>query len=249
MSATSTSPARNRPGATASPTFSAWNVTVTSASTAGPATSPVEASTPDGTSSERTGAPRELISSMWRAASARGAPRKPVPKSASTTTSALLPVSANLIPSSLTRARFSAASPVHLLLGPRENDLDRAPGLVEDPGDDEPVASVRARPAPDGKALRVGEPPQRRRSGGSSRPLHQLERRALEGLLGRPHLGGRVERLSPHRRRRRSLQQGPSSGSWRGRSRPLARVRPSPSSSPRDGPRAWAGPRSRSPAT
>ncbi len=111
MSATSTSPARNRPGATASPTFSAWNVTVASASTAGPPTSPVEASTPDGTSSERTGASSELISSMWRAASARGEPRNPVPKRASTTTSALLPVSANLIPSSLTRARFAAASP------------------------------------------------------------------------------------------------------------------------------------------
>ena len=55
MSATTTRPAWNLPGATTSPTLTPWNVTVTSASTAAPATSPVEPSTPEGTSTETTG--------------------------------------------------------------------------------------------------------------------------------------------------------------------------------------------------
>src|SRR5262249_9006181 len=48
MSTTSTAPAWKRPGATASPTFGACIVSVTSALTTAPATSPVEASTPGG---------------------------------------------------------------------------------------------------------------------------------------------------------------------------------------------------------
>ena len=88
MSATTTRPLLNRPGATASPTFAPWKVTVTSAVTAAPAISPVEASTPDGRSTESTGRPLSPIRSISAAASGRGAPWKPVPKSASTTTSA-----------------------------------------------------------------------------------------------------------------------------------------------------------------
>ena len=57
MSATTTSPAWNSPGATARPTLGPWKVTVSSAWTAGPATSPVEASTPDGTSTRRPARP------------------------------------------------------------------------------------------------------------------------------------------------------------------------------------------------
>ena len=52
-----TVPAWNRPGATCSPTFGPWKVTVAPASTAAPAISPVEASTPDGTSTATTGRP------------------------------------------------------------------------------------------------------------------------------------------------------------------------------------------------
>ena len=52
MSATTTRPAWNRPGATTNPTLGAWNVTVRSASTTAPAISPVDASTPDGRSTE-----------------------------------------------------------------------------------------------------------------------------------------------------------------------------------------------------
>ena len=80
----STSPAWNRPGATASPTFGACIVTVSSARTAAPATSPVEASTPDGTSTATTGTPAPFIRSINSAAARRGAPWNPVPKSAST---------------------------------------------------------------------------------------------------------------------------------------------------------------------
>ncbi len=87
MSATTTRPAWKRPGATTSPTFGAWNVTVTSASTATPAISPVEASTPDGTSTATTGASAAFIRAISSAASGRGSPWNPVPKSASTTTS------------------------------------------------------------------------------------------------------------------------------------------------------------------
>ena len=62
------------PGATTWPTFRAWNVTVSVACTAAPATSPVEASTPDGTSTATTGRRAASISPIARgrlAASAR----------------------------------------------------------------------------------------------------------------------------------------------------------------------------------
>ena len=57
MSATTTSPAWKRPGATWRPTFGPPNVTVAEARTAAPAISPVEASTPDGTSTARPAPP------------------------------------------------------------------------------------------------------------------------------------------------------------------------------------------------
>src|SRR5437763_8215317 len=88
MSATTTAPAWKRPGATSSPTLRPCIVTVTVASTHAPATSPVEASTPEGRSTETTGTPAPLIASTLCAASSRGSPWKPVPKSASRITSA-----------------------------------------------------------------------------------------------------------------------------------------------------------------
>jgi hypothetical protein len=88
MSATTILPAWNRPGATTSPTLRPWNVTVRSASTAAPSISPVEASTPEGRSTDTTGALLAFIRSIAAAASGRGAPWNPVPKSASRTTSA-----------------------------------------------------------------------------------------------------------------------------------------------------------------
>ena len=76
MSATTTSPARKRPGATSTPIFGA------------PAISPVEAFTPEGRSTATIGFPELFIAAIARAASSRGSPWNPVPKSASMTTSA-----------------------------------------------------------------------------------------------------------------------------------------------------------------
>ena len=85
ISATRSSPQWRLPGAIRWPSFAAWKATVTVASTATPATSPVEASTPDGMSAATTGASPALIASIASAAGDRGAPPKPVPKIASTT--------------------------------------------------------------------------------------------------------------------------------------------------------------------
>jgi len=60
---------------------------VTAARTAAPGTSPVDALTPDGTSTATTGRRLAFISSIIRAASSRGASRRPMPRSASTITS------------------------------------------------------------------------------------------------------------------------------------------------------------------
>ena len=113
MSASTTRPARKRPGATTIPTFGAWNVTVRSAWTTAPATSPVDASTPEGRSTETTGAAAALIRSMAAAASARGSPRNPVPKSASTITSApsTSPVSSTVCPASRSTRAATRPSP------------------------------------------------------------------------------------------------------------------------------------------
>ena len=74
MSATTTSPARKRPGAISVPTFGPCIVTVTVACTQAPAISPVEAFTPEGRSTATTGLPVALIASIVRAASSRGSP-------------------------------------------------------------------------------------------------------------------------------------------------------------------------------
>jgi hypothetical protein len=83
-------------------------VTVRSARTATPSTSPVEASTPEGRSTATTGTPVPLIRSINAAASARGAPWKPVPKSASTTTSA--PSGSSVSSASRPASRISLAA-------------------------------------------------------------------------------------------------------------------------------------------
>ena len=87
MSATTTSPAWKRPGATARPTFQPCIVTVTSARTAAPSISPVSAFTPEGRSTATTGTLRAFTASISSAASRRGSPRKPVPNSPSIRTS------------------------------------------------------------------------------------------------------------------------------------------------------------------
>src|SRR5436190_6792618 len=85
MSATCTSPACCLPGAIHRPGLAAWKVTVAAARTAAPATTPVEACTPLGTSTLMTGVCAWLIASIAAATSPRGSPSKPVPSRASTT--------------------------------------------------------------------------------------------------------------------------------------------------------------------
>ena len=96
ISITSTCPAWSLPGEIHRPGLAAWKVAVASARTAAPATSPVEASTPLGTSQAittgRSGPPgpppaagslAASIASIAPFAGSRGSPEKPVPRIAS----------------------------------------------------------------------------------------------------------------------------------------------------------------------
>ncbi len=127
MSATTTSPAWKRPGATTWPTLSAWNVTVARACTADPSTLPVEASTPEGRSTDTTGTPAAFTSAITRAASDRGFPLNPVPKSASTTTSAGVCSSTKATPASRARASMTAESPAIFSSEPTMRATERLP--------------------------------------------------------------------------------------------------------------------------
>ena len=128
MSATTTSPAWKRPGATWSPTLLAWNVTVSDALTATPATSPVDASTPEGRSTETTGNPQALIRSIIAAASGAG--------------SAVEAGAEEGVDHDV--AAFDGVG------------LDGLPArLAEHAGGDPPVAAVRAAAADDGEPARV----------------------------------------------------------------------------------------------
>ena len=69
--------------------MAAWKVTVTVARTARAQTTPVEASTPEGTSTLTMGAPQALAASIASAIAPRGSPVKPVPSSASMTAAGL----------------------------------------------------------------------------------------------------------------------------------------------------------------
>ena len=116
MSTTSTSPAYSFPGRIQSPTLALWNAAVAMQCTAGPATSPVLASTPDGTSAAITGARAASSSSMTLSAGSRGEPELPVPSRQSTITCALFsrPASkcAGAGPGSFLSC-FCASSPIH----------------------------------------------------------------------------------------------------------------------------------------
>ena len=115
--------------------------------TATPATSPVEASTPEGMSAATTGAPQPLIASIAASAGARGAPEKPVPKIASTTTpepasapgASPAPTPAPSLRSAPGSTRESVDSSVG---GPQEQRLDLVSRLRQVARRDQPVSSV-----------------------------------------------------------------------------------------------------------
>ena len=91
MSHTTISPAASEPGGHTSPVFAAWKVTVMSAATQPAAMVPVEASTPDGTSTAITGTPSPPMTLIFAAHSATrplNSPVAPVPSRQSSTSSA-----------------------------------------------------------------------------------------------------------------------------------------------------------------
>ena len=88
MSTTRTMPACSAPGIRTAPSFTAPNVTVSRARTASPSTTPVVPFTPEGMSTATIGTPASLRLAIAAAQSSSGMPRNPVPKIASTATSA-----------------------------------------------------------------------------------------------------------------------------------------------------------------
>jgi hypothetical protein len=83
MSITWTAPACALPGEIQSPGLARWKVAVAAARTAAPGTSPVEASTPLGTSAAITLPRAAPTSPITPATGSLGAPVAPVPRSAS----------------------------------------------------------------------------------------------------------------------------------------------------------------------
>ena len=88
MSTTRRMPACSAPGISTVPSFGAPKETVSSARTASPSTTPVAPFTPEGMSTATTGTPASFRLAIADAHSSSGIPRKPVPKIASTATSA-----------------------------------------------------------------------------------------------------------------------------------------------------------------
>ena len=150
---------RHFPGATRWPSLAAWKLTVTSASTAAPATSPVEASTPEAMSQATTGAPQRLIASIAAAAGSRGAPANPVPKIASTTAPEPARRAAGSLPERLPPESLLVGRGVtaQLLRRPEQQRLDLVARLGEVAGGDEPVAAVVALAADDPDRALGGE--------------------------------------------------------------------------------------------
>ena len=179
MSATTSSPAWNRPGAIALPTFGAWKVTVTVAWTAAPDTVPVDASTPEGRSTARTGTRPSFSSPMARSASGRGLPLKPVPKRASTATSASPCSSTKATPASFARPSMTAASPVTFSSGPSRRTAVSTPARVSS-------AAVRSpsppfAPVPHQTATRRAEEKRERISSATLLPARSISSRVGPG--------------------------------------------------------------------
>ena len=124
-----TSPASSLPGFTCSPIFEPWKVAVTSAFTASPCASPLDASTPEGTSQATTGASWPLMARIAPDTGSRGSPEKPVPSSASTTAPdpSRRPASSGRGGSPGSRSRFARASPFKSATSPTASTSTRCP--------------------------------------------------------------------------------------------------------------------------
>ena len=193
IGATRSSPVCHLPGATRWPTLAAWKLTVKSASTAAPATSPLEASTPEAMSQATTGAPQASIASIAPSAGSRGSPAKPVPKIASTIApepaSRGVEVAAHMLGGEALQVGGGVAA--QLLRRPEQQRLDLEAGLGQVARGDQPVAGVVALAADDPHRPVERQLADRLRHRPPSR-LHQLQR-------GHPHLLDRpaIDRTHP----------------------------------------------------
>jgi hypothetical protein len=196
MSTTTSRPVWKRPGATTCPTFGAWKVTVTDARTAAPATFPVDASTPEGRSTDTTGAVPSFSSAIISAAARRGVPANPVPKSASTCdvrrTALVHEGDAGLLRPREHDRRVAR----ELLLRPEQAHGTLLAGTRQLARGHEPVPAVGAGSAPDRDPLRPRVGVEQLLGNARAGAPHQLQRRARIRGLGGAHLLGRVERLA-----------------------------------------------------
>ena len=122
MSTRCTAPQSPAAGSTRSATLWVPKVTVRSARTCGPSSSPVSTSTPEGTSTATTGMPSSSASAA--AAAGRSPGRPPMPTMPSTTTSGACPSSGVHQPPP---AASSAASPASWWLDPRSSTSTATP--------------------------------------------------------------------------------------------------------------------------
>ena len=177
MSTTSTSPAYSLPGRVQTPTFGRWNVAVAMQCTAGPSTSPVVASTPEGMSQAITGAFAASISSITWSAGERGDPLLPGPEQAVDDHVRLVQPPClerdRLRPGQLLQLRLRVLP--HPLGRPDDEHLDVTPGLAQQPRGDDPVPAVVALAAHDHDPP-GGRPPRHHAREPLARALHQLRR-------------------------------------------------------------------------
>ena len=217
MSATSTRPAYAAAGETRWATLRRWNVTVRSAFTASPGTSPLDAATPDGTSTLRVGTPWRFMASTAARAFERMSPSKPVPRTAST------PASAPRPSPSVAEPELDASAEVHLRVALEPLDI-----CVQDELDTSSLAQkvcrAATKPSPAVGATAAMHCPG---------PVREETRpRLLRHTHGRPAPSGQV--TGPGMRPRRSASHrrsgSPRASSHRvlndaDRARQLARVR------------------------
>ena len=196
MSATTTRHAALRPGSTAVPSLRPWKQTVTSARTAAPTTAPVEPSTPDGTSSATIVPIGGRIASMAWATAPRGAPRKPVPRRASTTTSARLSrarrtPSTTAIPRRLAMSWFRRASGGSFRTSPASRHSTSQPAACRWRATTNPSPPLL--PAPQTTAA-LPEPPRRRISSAAARPARSMS--TAPGMPSSPMARASTARIS-----------------------------------------------------
>src|SRR4029450_3946591 len=148
IAATRSSPVCSLPGGIQWPSLGAWKVTVASAATAFPSTSPVDALTPEATSVATTGASASFIASLAEAPRAPGVPGEPGPEERAPDHAGAANLRGDLV-------RFQMPCPVEalqvrsgvigqLLAGSEQQRLDVEAHLAQRPRGDQTVPAVVA---------------------------------------------------------------------------------------------------------